>query len=96
MNFFPNSASFDRIIPPRGPRSVLCVVVVVTWACAIGDGYTPAATNPAKCAMSTMNSAPTSSATALIRAKSIVRGYADPPAMISFGRSARASASSCS
>jgi hypothetical protein len=28
--------------PPRGPRSVLCVVVVTTWACGKGEGCTPA------------------------------------------------------
>jgi hypothetical protein len=31
--FLAMSSSFDRIMPPRGPRSVLCVVVVTTWAC---------------------------------------------------------------
>ena len=30
------NSSEERIIPPRGPRSVLCVVVVVTWAYGIG------------------------------------------------------------
>jgi hypothetical protein len=42
-----------RIRPPRGPRSVLCVVVVTTSAYGIGSGYRPAATRPATCAMST-------------------------------------------
>ena len=37
----------------RGPRSDLCVVVVVTWACGTGEAWTPPATRPAKCAMST-------------------------------------------
>ena len=37
-----------------GPRSVLCVVVVTTWACGNGEGCAPPATSPAKCAMSTM------------------------------------------
>ncbi len=27
-----------RTMPPRGPRSVLCVVVVTTWACGSGLG----------------------------------------------------------
>jgi hypothetical protein len=42
-----------RIIPERGPRSVLCVVVVTICACGTGEGCTPPATSPAKCAMST-------------------------------------------
>ncbi len=37
----------------RGPRSVLCVVEVTIWACGTGEGCTPPATSPAKCAMST-------------------------------------------
>src|SRR6185437_2062698 len=44
----------DSTIPARGPRSVLCVVVVTTWQCGTGEGWTPPATRPAKCAMSTM------------------------------------------
>ena len=52
LNFLAKSASFVRIIPPRGPRSVLCVVVVATWQCGNGDGYSPAAISPAKCATS--------------------------------------------
>lgn len=32
LNFFASSSSFVRITPPRGPRSVLCVVVVTTSA----------------------------------------------------------------
>ena len=51
--FFPISGSSLRIRPPRGPRRVLWVVVVTTWACGIGDGCRPAATKPAMCAMST-------------------------------------------
>jgi len=42
-----------QISPPRGPRSDLCVVVVVTCACGTGEACTPPATRPAKCAMST-------------------------------------------
>src|SRR5206468_556941 len=68
-------SAVQRIIPPRGPRSVLCVVVVTICACGTGDGYTPPATSPAKCAMSTTNTAPTSSATARIAAKSTTRAY---------------------
>jgi len=36
-----------KIIPPRGPRSVLCVVVVLKSAIGTGDGYRPTATRPA-------------------------------------------------
>ena len=46
--------------PPRGPRSVLCVVEVTKSACGTGSGCSFAATSPAMWAMSTMNSAPTS------------------------------------
>jgi hypothetical protein len=62
--------------PPRGPRSVLCVVVVTTSACGTGEGYAPAATNPAKCAMSTMKIAPISRAISANAAKSTTREYA--------------------
>ena len=48
------ASSLVRIMPPRGPRSVLCVVVVTTWACGNGEGCAPPATRPAKWAMSTM------------------------------------------
>ena len=40
--------------PARGPRSVLCVVVVVMCACGTGEGCTPPATRPAMWAMSKM------------------------------------------
>jgi hypothetical protein len=87
-----------RIMPPRAPPSVLWIVVVTTSACGTGDGCTPAATSPAKWAMSTMSSAPTASAISRKRAKSRNRGYADQPAMMSFGRrsSARRATSSMS
>ena len=49
-------------MPARGPRRVLCVVVVTMCACGTGEGCAPPATSPAKCAMSTMKSAPTLSA----------------------------------
>ena len=62
LNFLARSASSVTIRPPRGPRSVLWVVVVATWACGNGDGCRPAATRPAKCAMSTMKYAPIESA----------------------------------
>ena len=63
-----------RIMPARGPRSVLCVVVVTMSACSQGLGWTPAATRPEMCAMSTRNTAPTRSAIWRKRAKSMIRG----------------------
>ena len=54
MIFLAIAASLLRMTPPRGPPSVLCVVVVVTWACGTGLGCRPAATRPAKWAMSTI------------------------------------------
>src|SRR6202012_4112985 len=65
---------WQRIMPARGPRSVLCVVVVTNCACGTGDGCAPPATRPAKCALSTSSRAPTSSAIARMRGKSKVRG----------------------
>ncbi len=73
--------------PPRGPRSVLCVVDVTTSACGTGLGCTPPATSPAMCAMSTMSTASTSRAMPPNASKSMIRGYALAPATISFGRS---------
>ena len=72
-------------MPPRAPPSVLWIVVVTTSAYGTGFGCMPAATSPAKWAMSTMSSAPTSSAIARKRSKSRKRGYADQPASSSFG-----------
>ena len=79
-------------MPPRGPRSVLCVVVVTKSAYGTGDGCCPAATSPAMWAISTIISAPTSSQMARIFSKSIVRGYADAPETIIFGLHSSASA----
>ena len=53
LNFLAKSSLLVKIKPPRGPRNVLCVVVVATSAYGNGLGCTPAATRPAKCAMST-------------------------------------------
>ena len=67
-------------MPPRGPRSDLWVVVVTMCACGTGSSSpvnTLPATSPAKCAMSTMKVAPTSSAISRIFAKLIRRGYAE-------------------
>ncbi len=36
--FLPILRLLDKIIPPRGPRKVLCVVVVTTSATGIGLG----------------------------------------------------------
>ena len=80
----------QRIMPPRGPRSTLCVVAVTTSAYGTGDGMAWPATRPMKCAASTMSLAPTSSAISRNAAKSISRGYAVAPAMIIFGRCSRA------
>ena len=66
--------------PPRGPRSDLWVVVVVMCACGTGSSSpvkTLPATSPAKCAMSTISVAPTSSAISRILAKFTRRGYAE-------------------
>ena len=60
--------------------------MVTTSAYGTGVGCRPAATRPAKCAMSTTRYAPTSSAIARKRSKSRTRGYADQPARIIFGR----------
>ena len=38
FTFFANSSSFVKIIPPRGPRNVLCVVVVTISAYGTGFG----------------------------------------------------------
>ena len=70
-------SSVASTMPPRGPRSDLCVVVVTTWAYGTGSSTpvkTLPATSPAKWAMSTMNVAPTSSAISRMRAKSTRRG----------------------
>ena len=68
------------------------MVEVTTSQCSTGFGCSPAATRPAKCAMSHQSSAPISSATRRNIAVSTVRGYADPPQMMIFGACSRASA----
>ena len=45
--FLASSSSLVRMRPPRGPRSVLWVVVVTTCACGNGEGWAPPATSPA-------------------------------------------------
>ena len=60
-------------MPPRGPRSVLCVVVVTTSAWGTGDGCAPPAIRPAMWAMSAQNRAPTSRAIDAIASKSQIR-----------------------
>jgi len=64
-------------MPPRGPRNDLWVVVVTIWA--NGTGFsspvnTLPATSPAKWAMSTISTAPTSSAISRMMAKLMRRG----------------------
>ncbi len=68
------SGSLVMMRPPLGPRSDLWVVVVTMWAWGKGDGCSPAATNPAMCAMSAMRIAPTSSAISRNFLKSICLG----------------------
>mmetsp|Transcript_109442 Transcript_109442/g.274135 ORF Transcript_109442/g.274135 Transcript_109442/m.274135 type:complete len:254 (+) Transcript_109442:471-1232(+) len=68
------SLYLKKIIPARGPRRDLCVVVVTTSQCAKGEGCMPVATKPEMCAMSAMSNAPTSSAIARNLAKSTTRG----------------------
>ena len=84
-------SSVDMIIAPRGPRRVLCVVVVITSAYPTGDGWAPPAIRPAMCAMSATSTAPTSRAISAKAGKSMVRGIAVPPQKMTLGRSARAS-----
>ncbi len=79
-----------RIMAPRGPRSVLCVVVVITGAWGTGDGWTPPTMSPAMCATSATRTAPTSAAISAKPAKSITRGIAVPPHQSSLGLSRRA------
>ena len=67
-------------MPPRGPRRDLWVVVVTMCACGTGSKSpvkTLPATRPAKCAMSTMKVAPTSSAISRMMRKFTFRGYAE-------------------
>ena len=68
--FFPHGFSKslpNRMIPPRGPRSVLWVVEVTMWAYSNGLFSKPAAIRPAGWAMSIINRAPTLSAISRIR-----------------------------
>ena len=46
------SVYLKKIIPARGPRRDLWVVVVTTSQCSKGDGCSPVATNPEMWAMS--------------------------------------------
>ena len=74
------SSGWHSTMPPRGPRSDLCVVVVTMCACGTGSKSpvnTLPATSPAKWAMSTMKVAPTSSAISRMIRKLTFRGYAE-------------------
>ena len=62
LRAFPYAFSFQRMSPPRGPRRVLCVVVVTMSEWGTGLGMAPPATRPATWAMSVTTFAPTSSA----------------------------------
>ena len=64
------SSCREKIRPPRGPRRVLCVVVVTMSACGKGLGWTPAATSPAMWAISMNRMAPTLWAMSAMRSKS--------------------------
>ncbi len=74
LSIFSPSSALARMAPPRGPRSVLCVVSVTMSATPTGLGWAPPAIRPAMWAASNMNSAPTSSAIARNGAGSMVRG----------------------
>ena len=64
----------DTMHPPRGPRSVLCVVKVTTSAYGTGLGCAPPAMSPAMWAASNRKRAPTSSQISRIGAGSMIRG----------------------
>ena len=72
-------------MPPRGPRRVLCVVVVTNSACGTGLGCSPTATIPAMWAMSAITTAPQASAARRTAPKSMVLGYALAPTTTTFG-----------
>ena len=88
--------SLQSTMPPRGPPSVLCVVVVTKSAYGTGDSCAPPATRPAMWAMSTIMMHPTLSQISRMRLKSIARGYADAPVRRIFGFTSRAWRSSAS
>eukprot|EP00754_Rhynchopus_humris_P025730 Rhum_TRINITY_DN14962_c0_g1::Rhum_TRINITY_DN14962_c0_g1_i5::g.130542::m.130542 len=85
-----------KIIPARGPRSDLCVVVVTTSANLNGDSASFVATRPLMCAMSIIRMAPISSAMRRNSACGHSRGYAEPPYTRIFGRNTLALRSSSS
>mmetsp|Transcript_23502 Transcript_23502/g.65093 ORF Transcript_23502/g.65093 Transcript_23502/m.65093 type:complete len:242 (-) Transcript_23502:1727-2452(-) len=68
------SVYLKKIMPERGPRSDLCVVVVTMSQNSKGEGCCPVATSPEMCAMSAMSNAPISSAISRNLAKSMTRG----------------------
>merc|ERR1719282_1772328 len=63
------SEYLKKIMPARGPRKDLCVVVVTTSQKENGSGCCLVATKPEICAISAMRKAPTSSAIARNLAK---------------------------
>ena len=66
--------SLQSTRPPRGPRSVLCVVEVTKSAYGTGLSCAPPATRPAMCAMSTIMMQPALSQISRMRLKSSARG----------------------
>src|SRR3954447_26831694 len=75
-------------MPPRPPPIVLWIVVVTTSAYGTGLGCRSAATRPAKCAISTISSAPTSSAISRKRARPSWHGEAGEVELARVGRPA--------
>jgi hypothetical protein len=61
VDCFRECSAVHIVMPPRGPRRLLCVVVVTNER-AERDSDAPPATSPAMCAMSTKRNAPTESA----------------------------------
>mmetsp|Transcript_6747 Transcript_6747/g.9374 ORF Transcript_6747/g.9374 Transcript_6747/m.9374 type:complete len:281 (-) Transcript_6747:507-1349(-) len=84
------SLYLKKIMPARGPRRDLCVVVVTTSQKGKGEGCSPVATRPEMWAMSAMRKAPTSSAISRNFAKSTTLGYAEAPHRIMAGRKTKA------
>ena len=78
-------SDLQRIIPHRGPRSVLWVVLVTASQYGTGFSIIPAATRPAIWAMSANKYAHTLSAIERKRFQSRFCEYAENQAIISFG-----------
>ena len=83
-----------KIMPARGPRRDLCVVVVTMSQYSKGCVCSSAAMRPEMWAMSIMSMAPHLSAISRNLAYSQSRGYAEPPQMIILGLKSMAFSSS--